>query len=115
MATRLPVTWLPLSQYANYFEEVMRFKGYQARSEPAGVLDWLLSFQLSHLMPLRLIDDHVWAMPHSGRGGDTPCCTPHGLAYAEFHSRLLQTSFCQFALLTQMTQSRESHHRWAED
>ena len=29
--TLLPVTWLPLSQYARYFEEVMRFQGYQVR------------------------------------------------------------------------------------
>ncbi len=42
-ATRVPVTWLPLSQYANYFEEVMRYKGYQARLHPAEVFNrWSL-------------------------------------------------------------------------
>ena len=33
-STNLPVTWLPLSQYATYFEEVMRFRGYSVRCKP---------------------------------------------------------------------------------
>ena len=60
--TRLPVTWLPLSQYARYFEEVMRFRGYQVRMTVTSSAELKISCESNSLYSISAVQNGAFVL-----------------------------------------------------